>query len=99
MTHPLSKYWEQPPRKNILVDDTHAVMTHQTFSELKNYSLTQPTGAYEGKMWKSRDRRISTLEDGNRNWVWLDTWTLCWYGPDPTPGWVSNNYREILIID
>jgi hypothetical protein len=102
MTNPLGKYWEQPNREDILVDDTHAVMTRNAFNHLKEYSVTNPTGAYEGKMWKSRGRKaVKNDSDQDVGWVWTDVYTLCWYGPDPKnePGYVGNYYREILLID
>jgi hypothetical protein len=52
MTHPLSSAWPQPKRSEILIDDTHAVMTQQTFDKLLNYVHSQPTGVYEGKMFR-----------------------------------------------
>lgn len=98
MTDPLSRYWEQPKTEDILVDDTHAVMTHQTFSELKDYSLTQPTGVYSGKMWKAQRTEV-IKRDGEMYRIWTGKWILCWFGLHPDPGYVSNNYREILLID
>jgi hypothetical protein len=100
MTDPLGKYWEQPPREEILVDDTHAVMTKKNFEQLKDYSRSQPTGAYQGKMWKAQT--LERLEKPDGLYIrWTGEWTLCWYGPDPKnePGYVGNYYRQILIID
>ena len=62
MTHPLGQFWRQPPRERILVDDTHALMSTEDFAALADYTGSQPTGAYEGKMWKSRGQL-----------VWFDT--------------------------
>lgn len=55
MVHPLGKYWDQPKREHILVDEIYkrAQMDEKTFKELKNYESSNPTGAYEGKMWRS----------------------------------------------
>ena len=53
MTHPLSKYWDQPDKSDILIDDNNALMTHKTMKKLYNYSTSVPTGVYEGKMWRS----------------------------------------------
>jgi hypothetical protein len=100
MTDPLGKYWEQPLREEILVDDTHAIMTKKSLSQLKDYSLSQPTGTYQGKMWKIRDCII--FERGGEKYRrWTGDWILCWFGPDPKdePGYVGNYYRQILIID
>lgn len=53
MTNPLGKYWEQPNRSEILIEDESAIMLNSTFEKLKNYSHSIPSGVYEGKMWKS----------------------------------------------
>lgn len=100
MLDPMGKYWEQPARAHILVDNTHAIMSRETFDGLKEYSRTKPTGAYPGKMWRrydgSWDQRF--LASGGR-----PTWLLCWYGHaqegyDPKK-YVSNHWRTILLSD
>jgi hypothetical protein len=88
MVNPLGKHWSQPSRDDILVDDTHAIMSEATLKKLADYSLTMPTGAYEGKMWKRR----KGYRDG------IEVWLLAWYGEDPEPGFVSNNFREVILI-
>jgi len=65
-THPLSKHWDQPKNTDIEVDDLYALMSQQSFEELKEYSCTIPTGVYAGKMWKAHNRL-----NGN--------WYLRWY--------------------
>lgn len=85
MTDPLSKYWSQPDRLNILVDNEHAIMSEEIFEQLKDYTRSQPSGVYPGKMW-----RIEILK----------VWNLCWFGELYTEGkhkYVSNHYRIILI--
>lgn len=52
MTDPMGQYWDQPSRFEIEIDETHAMMTRETFDKLRNYSHSQPTGVYPGKMWK-----------------------------------------------
>jgi hypothetical protein len=52
MTHPLSKHWEQPDRREIEIDATHAMMSQKAFEALHEYSCSQPSGVYEGKMWR-----------------------------------------------
>lgn len=32
ITDPMGRYWDQPSRDEIIVDDTHAVMTVKTFT-------------------------------------------------------------------
>lgn len=97
ITEPLGRYWDQPLVSDILVDDHHAVMTRETLEKLKDYSLSNPTGAYEGKMW--RRNMWKSTEDGRHQYT--EKWWLCWYGFSFSgePGHVSNNYREILLID
>lgn len=52
ITDKLGKYWDQPPREAIVIDDTHALMTYETFYQLHNYELSIPTGVYPGKIWR-----------------------------------------------
>lgn len=75
MVHPFGKYWEQPDKSKILIDDKHALMSRHTLEELKEYSTTIPTGAYEGKMWKA------CLYTGNGKEM---DWYLRWYDSHPT---------------
>lgn len=96
ITDPLGRYWKQPPVTDILIDDTHALMTEETFRQLMEYSATNPTGAYEGKMWRRHDGSFDRefLAHGGK-----PVWMLCWYGESKIgPGYVSNNYREILLV-
>lgn len=92
MTHPMSRYWDQPNRNEITIDATHALMSRKTFDLLHEYSRSIPTGAYEGKMWKAELYKdvgsgIQTLK-----------WFLRWYGFYPAdPTQVSINQREIII--
>ena len=95
---PLSRGWHQPNADELLIDDTHVIMTRKFFDQLHDYSLSQPTGAYQGKMWKKQRWEVEE-RDGQRYRKWLGIWVLCWFGPHPDPGYVSNNYREILFID
>lgn len=96
MTHPLGRSWDQPSREEILLDETHALMSRATFDQLAEYSGTNPTGAYEGKMWKRHDGLFDFrfLARGGR-----PVWLLCWYGRSDKPGFVSNNSRKILLAD
>ncbi len=97
MTHPLSKYWDQPNRREIEIDEIHALMTRNTFNKLHEYSGTIPTGAYEGKMWKRHDGLCDRefMSAGGK-----PVWLLMWYGPyPPDPNEVSINHRIILLVD
>lgn len=57
--------------------------------ELGRYSTSIPSGVYDGKMWKRREN------DGEH---WLDTYLLCWYGPDPEPDVCRIETRRILVV-
>ncbi|MEI8017490.1 MAG: hypothetical protein WCH39_04775 [Schlesneria sp.] len=86
MTDPLSKYWEQPSRDGILLDDHYALMDTCTFDKLKNYSRTVPSGVYPGKMWKAQCH-----ESGE--------WFLRWYGwDDGDPRGLPTLLRKIIVI-
>lgn len=97
MTHPLSKAWDQPSLDKIKIDDEYATMDNKTFKELKDYSCSQPSGVYEGKMWKTRD--FKERKTGLEPIVWLDDWYLCWFGYSEDPNACSNNNRKIKIVN
>jgi hypothetical protein len=94
ITHPLGIHWDQPSTSEILLDDKYAVMPLRVFQELSEYSATNPTGVYEGKMWKRHDGAFDRafIARGGK-----PIWLLCWYGPSSRPGYVSNHSRKILI--
>jgi hypothetical protein len=96
ITDPMGKNWEQPDRREILIDDTHALMSTSAFNRLHEYSATFPTGAYEGKMWKRHNGIFDRdfLRRGGK-----PEWMLVWYGKSDKPGFVSNNLRLILLTD
>jgi hypothetical protein len=96
ITDPMGEHWKQPERREILIDDTHALMSQSAFNRLSEYSATFPTGVYEGKMWKRHDGAFDTyfLSRGGK-----PEWMLVWYGKSDEPDCVSNNYRLILLID
>lgn len=97
ITDPLGSGWQQPSRESILIDDTHAVMNYSTFKELPEYSASNPTGVYPGKMWRRHDGEFDGefLAKGGR-----PVWLLCWFGESKKGAqWCSNNYRKILLAD
>ena len=97
ITHELGRYWEQPSPAEILVDDTHALMTRATFDKLAEYSASNPTGAYEGTMWKRHD---GDFDEAFKARGGVPEWLLCWFGESQIgPGFVSNNHRKILLVD
>lgn len=95
ITDPLGKHWDQPDRSEILLDDTHALMTAATFVHLAEYSATRPTGVYPGKMWRRHDGAFDFqfLAAGGK-----PEWLLCWYG-ESGPGYCSNHSRKIILVD
>jgi hypothetical protein len=96
MTHPYGAYWDQPPTSEIILDDTHALMTRRTFEQLPEYSASKPTGVYEGKMWRRHD---GAFDQEFRARGGKPIWLLCWYGIDENPDFVSNNSRKIILVD
>lgn len=97
MTHPSSSVWDQPELSKILIDDITATMSLGVFMQLKEYSATNPSGVYEGKMWKRHDGSFDHefIARGG-----VPTWKLCWYGYSKIGlGYVSNNYRDIVLSD
>jgi hypothetical protein len=96
ITDPLGRSWEQPDRSEIMLDDTHAVMTRRSFNKLHEYSGSFPTGVYEGKMWKRHD---GGFDVAFRSRGGKPIWKLVWYGRHANPLLVSNNFREILIVE
>jgi len=85
ITHPLGSSWKQPLAASILIDDTHALMWKSDFDKLANYSMSTPTGAYEGKMWKCEH----PLGSGR--------WFL--YCPSDREEFLATEVREILTYD
>lgn len=75
--------WQQPGRDNIEIDNTHALMTRDTFAQLLEYSATIPTGVYVGKMWRRQT---------------VSGWLLAWFGPGDDPDTCSINWREVLLV-
>jgi len=97
ITDPLGSSWKQPDRSEILLDDTHALMSVETFERLAEYSATKPTGVYPGKMWRRHDGAFDRefLARGGK-----PEWLLCWYGESEIgPGYCSNRHRVIILLD
>jgi hypothetical protein len=95
MDHPLSRRWEQPSLDDILLDETHALMTQATFDALREYSCSQPTGVYPGKMWKRHNGLYDPrCRPADRHWL------LCWYDvSEKGPEYCSTKFRRIIVID
>lgn len=98
MTHPLGKHWSQPDSAEMEISSKTAKMSRETFDALAEYSTSNPTGAYEGKMWKRHHGSVhpAALPKGADGPAWL----LCWYGYSRIgTGYVSNNHRKIILTD
>lgn len=88
MVNPLGKGWRQPNPDNILIDDTHAVMSEEDLELLMDYSNSDPTGKYNGKMWKKRHWT-------NEGKVWALYWC---HGENPLTREIFISCRTILTI-
>lgn len=75
ITEPMGRYWEQPDPSLIFIDGTHALMTRKTFDRLANYSASNPTGAYPGKIWRRHD---GAFDYAFRARGGRPVWMLCW---------------------
>lgn len=94
MRHPYGKHWEQPDPANFLIDETHVIMAQADFDKLLDYTDSQPTGVYPGKMWKQQI--IENRSDPRRI---EQSWWLCWFGySSKGEDFCSTNYRRILIL-
>ena len=91
MNHPLARYWDQPAREAIELDDKFAWMSLATFNELREYSCSYPSGVYPGKMWR---RHEGLYEFGCP--VSRRRWLLCWYG-EVANGQCEICFREIRL--
>lgn len=77
--------WEAPDRSEILaIDKDYVLMKQDTFDRLLDYTNSEPTGKYNGKMWKAKNRK--------------GEWFLCWFNHQ-TKKYQYTNYRKILILD
>ncbi len=85
ITNPLGKHWEQPAHDEVIIDETHAFMSQSVCDQLKQYDSTNPTGTYEGKMWKR--------ESGGK--LWLIFYDVDWKEHDPKM--LTINSRRIVI--
>lgn len=85
ITDPMGRYWQQPPRENVLLDGMHALMSRRSFETLLDYTGSRPTGAYTGKMWRAMFR---------------GKWFLMWYEPDVlNADALCTQFRELLIAE
>lgn len=65
------------------------MMSQQTLDELADYSCSQPSGVYIGKMWKHRKDYMDERKG----------WWLCWYGEsEKGPKYCQVNVRTVIIL-
>jgi len=89
MTHAYGSCWQQPPTHLILIDDTHAVMYRIVFEKLMDYTRSQPSALYNGKVWKGQ-----CLSEGTMKWFLF----YC-LNENVKANEIDIANREILIID
>lgn len=89
ITNRLGFGWEQPDTSEMLVDDEYAVMSKETFDKLKDYTASQPTALYNGKMWKALVRSKDGL-----------LWVLRYcFNEDIENNLIDIATRDILILE
>ena len=82
------EYWRQPDRSEIKIDGIVAKMAKNTFNALNRYDNSNPTGVYQGKMWR---RAIFDADDR------IICWNLVWFGEE-VEGACNIYKKEIVII-
>lgn len=92
MTERIPSYITHPAGSEVemLVDDTHAVMSRAAFADLGEYSCTIPTGAYVGKRWRRDNNAFVRGAEPE--------WLLGEYVKDPDPKVVGIKWRRILLL-
>lgn len=96
MTDPLGSGWRQPSRGDIEIDSDSALMSQASFDLLPEYSATNPSGVYPGKMRKRHDGSFDRafLARGGK-----PVWLLCWYDfSERGLEWCATRSRRILIV-
>jgi hypothetical protein len=90
MTNPLGKHWEQPDRSQIKFALGKAWVSKEDFAKLKQYDVTNPSGVYEGKMWKSVFHRKG-------KYGMIKSHLLMWYAPSKKEGFCDVKRIELMI--
>lgn len=95
MVHKLSSAWNQPNPKNFLFDEKDVMMTLDEFEALADYSFSQPSGVYEGKMWKAK---VWFRNNPGDNKV-IGYWHLKWFDfcPDDMDKCSTQSRRIVLV--
>ena len=100
-----------PKRGTCIVDDDTAIMDKVYFEELKEYSLTMPTGVFIGKRWK-RNRNAGRFVCDNKEHTdvhkrtdscilssWPEDWWMLEYAKHPTDPKIARTIsRKIIIV-
>ena len=96
-TEALIEYTKTPARALVEIDATHALMSKATFMMLSDYSASQPSGVYPGKMWRRHNGiydRVFIASGGKPEWM------LCWYDESERgPDWCTTKMRKVLLTD
>lgn len=84
MDDPLGKHWDQPRDiREVLMDDTHVILTSDHIGQLSKYDATLPSGVYPGKAWMRREAGRTLL---------------AWYGAENADKMCPILFREVLEI-
>lgn len=88
MTNSLGKHWVQPDPSGFVLDDDYVLMSKLDFDLLPDYTNSEPTGKYNGKMWK-----------GQFNTTKGKKWFLAWcHDENEVSNLICISYREILVV-
>ena len=99
MTERIPSYIKHPAGSEVemLVDDTHAVMTKAAFDQLNDYSTSLPSGVYIRKRWKRNNASVPGLGPYSRDYENPD-WYLGEYTEDKDPAVAGIKWRRILLL-
>lgn len=83
------RLWMQPCEENMIFDDENGevIISIKDYDMLKDYTNSQPSCIYEGKMWKRKMGRL-----GNKKWY------LCYaHDPNDKTGKIEISYYKIVL--
>lgn len=89
------EYLEEAAKSTILFDDHTAIMSRKEFDKLLTYSTSLPTGAFIGKRWKRQEQK----PDKNGWPVFIDSWLMGEFAPNPDDKIVDLIWRKIEVIE
>lgn len=88
MTNSLGKHWVQPDPSGFVLDDDYVLMSKLDFDLLPDYTNSEPTGKYNGKMWKGQFKTTKGKK-----------WFLAWcHDENEVSNLICISYREILVV-